>query len=212
MTPTTSTVLGRSILGCALLAAAAPAAAHHPMNGVTPSTLLEGLLSGLGHPVIGLDHLAFLLVTALLASLLSGGARFLAPLAFVAATAAGALAHVDGLQLPASEMLVALTVLVGGAAMLSGMRPAAPLLAGLLAFAGVLHGYAYGESIVGAESTPLIAYLAGFSLIQYALICGGILAVSALANRSAPAASKIMRSGGLGALAAGGLFLAVGLV
>lgn len=36
--------------------------------------------------------------------------------------------------------------------------------------AGYLHGYAYGESIIGAEETPLIAYLLGFSLMQYALV------------------------------------------
>ena len=36
-----------------------PALAHHPFGGETPRTIAEGLLSGLGHPVIGLDHLAF---------------------------------------------------------------------------------------------------------------------------------------------------------
>src|SRR5262249_29863369 len=35
--------------------------AHHVMGGKTPSTFVEGLLSGTGHPVIGPDHLAFLL-------------------------------------------------------------------------------------------------------------------------------------------------------
>jgi hypothetical protein len=35
------------------LLAAAPASAHHVMGGRTPSTFLEGLLSGLAHPVIG---------------------------------------------------------------------------------------------------------------------------------------------------------------
>ena len=43
-----------------LPAAAFPAAAHHPMGGATPGTLMEGFLSGLGHPVIGVDHLLFI--------------------------------------------------------------------------------------------------------------------------------------------------------
>ena len=33
---------------------------------------------------------------------------------------------------------------------------------------GQLHGYAYGESIVGAESSPRVGYLLGFSLVQLA--------------------------------------------
>jgi urease accessory protein len=41
-----------------------------------------------------------------------------------------------------------------------------PLSAGLAAGAGVFHGYAYGASIVGAESTPLAAYLLGLALVQ----------------------------------------------
>src|SRR5262249_58096024 len=35
-----------------------PAFAHHMMGGRTPATLGEGILSGLGHPIIGLDHFA----------------------------------------------------------------------------------------------------------------------------------------------------------
>ncbi len=38
---------------------------------------------------------------------------------------------------------------------------------------GAVHGYAYGEAIVGAESTPLLAYLCGFTLVQFAIaLCG----------------------------------------
>src|SRR5262245_66464475 len=44
------------------LLAAAPASADHVMGGRTPSTFLEGLLSGLAHPVIGPEHLGFLIV------------------------------------------------------------------------------------------------------------------------------------------------------
>src|SRR5438552_688041 len=40
--------------------AATPAFAHHVMGGRTPATFMEGLLSGLAHPLIGPDHLAFL--------------------------------------------------------------------------------------------------------------------------------------------------------
>jgi urease accessory protein len=40
---------------------------------------------------------------------------------------------------------------------------------GLSALAGLFHGYAYGESIFGAETTPLLAYLIGFTTVQLAI-------------------------------------------
>ncbi len=39
--------------------------AHHVMGGRMPATFAEGLLSGLGHPVIGIDHLAFIVAVGL---------------------------------------------------------------------------------------------------------------------------------------------------
>src|SRR5262249_62342369 len=47
-----------SVTAALALAMAEPAAAHHVMGGVMPTTAMQGLMSGLGHPVIGLDHFA----------------------------------------------------------------------------------------------------------------------------------------------------------
>ena len=54
-------------LGMATWSLAAPAFAHHPLDGKIPSNLFEGFMSGLGHPVIGLDHLAFVIAVGLIA-------------------------------------------------------------------------------------------------------------------------------------------------
>ncbi len=43
-----------------------PAFAHHVMGGKMPGTFTDGLLSGLGHPVIGLDHFAALVAVGCL--------------------------------------------------------------------------------------------------------------------------------------------------
>ena len=45
-------------------------------------------------------------------------------------------------------------------------------LLGLFALAGLLHGYALGESIVGAEPAPLAAYLIGLAVIQSGIALG----------------------------------------
>ena len=35
--------------------------AHHPLAGKEMTTFLDGLLSGLGHPILGIDHFFFIL-------------------------------------------------------------------------------------------------------------------------------------------------------
>ncbi|MDX2265788.1 MAG: HupE/UreJ family protein [Hyphomicrobiales bacterium] len=167
------------IAAAAWLAASAPAYAHHPLGGKTPDSLMEGLLSGLGHPMIGLDHFAFIVGVGLLSAYFPR--RFALIGVFIVATALGCALMVQGVALPGAEFVIAGSVLVVGAALALSVRPPAPATAALFAAAGVFHGCAYGEAIVGAEPTPLGAYLAGFALIQFA-IAG---AASMLARRLA---------------------------
>jgi urease accessory protein len=147
-----------------MLAGVSPVWAHHLMGGTTPSTFLEGLLSGLGHPVIGLDHLAFLIALGVAVGI--SGLNLLMPTLFVGMSAIGVALHLNGVTVPAAEFLVASSLLVVGAMIARAARPALSVWAGLFALAGLLHGYAYGESIFGAESTPLWAYLIGLVVIQ----------------------------------------------
>jgi urease accessory protein len=182
--------------------AAAPAFAHHAMDGKTPTTFMQGLLSGFAHPVIGFDHLAFLVALAWLVARLPLALRSGLIAAFVVGSLAGTGLHLRAFDLPASELLVALSVLVIGVAVALRRAPPAGLLWVALPVAGVLHGYAYGESIVGAEAAPLGAYLLGFALIQFVLASG----VSAfLSGLRAPALQR-------GALVAGALVAATGAV
>ena len=151
--------------------------AHHPLGGKTPATFSEGLLSGIGHPVIGVDHLAFVIAVGVAAALI--GSRFLLPLAFVVATLAGTVVHLMAIDLPAVELMIALSVAAIGVVIFSGRQIALGALAALFAVSGLFHGFAYGEAIFGAETTPMIAYLAGFGVTQYAIaVLGGTLIVS----------------------------------
>ncbi len=170
----------RLLLALPLLLAALPAQAHHAMDGKLPYSFATGLLSGLGHPVIGLDHLAFLIAAGLLC--LAHRRWLLAlPLAFMLASLAGTLLHIGEYDLPGGEALVALSVIVFAALLLWGRALPAALFALLLGVAGLFHGYAFGESIVGAEAAPLSGYLIGLGLIQYALTAGVALGFLRLA-------------------------------
>jgi urease accessory protein len=143
-----------------------PSSAHHAIGGATPSSAWEGFLSGLAHPVLGVDHLAFLVAVGLIAALHRRGE--LVSFAFVAASLVGICVHVLGLGLPSAEWMISLSVVLIGALLVTAPRSLASVIA-LVATAGIFHGYGYGESMVGAEMTPLSTYLLGLSAIQLVL-------------------------------------------
>lgn len=201
----------RLLAAAGLIFASPFAQAHHAMGGATPSTFIEGFLSGIAHPVIGLDHFAFLLVAALLSMGLRGSARYLVPASFVLATVLGTLYHLGAADLPMSEMVIALSALLGGLAVLFKRSLPALAMAGLFAVIGIFHGYAYGESIVGAEQTPLLSYLIGFALIQYTVIAGSVQLLGRLAQRSSRLQSIAVRGSAVMAAGTGAVFLALGL-
>jgi urease accessory protein len=166
---------GAVLLALVLTAGIAPAHAHHVMGGRTPATFMQGVLSGLGHPVIGLDHLAFLIAVGIAVGL--ARLSLAMPFVFVAASALGVTAHLQGLNLPGAEFLVALSVVLIGVLVARGAALAPLAWGGLFALAGLFHGYAFGESIFGAETTPLAAYLLGLVVIQGAITAGVAYAV-----------------------------------
>lgn len=161
--------LATIVLLVALLATA-PVQAHHAMGGRLPGNAWEGFFSGLAHPVIGIDHLLFVVAIGLLGSLYRQG--WLLPLSFIVAMLGGAAVRLAHWDLPQPELWVSASVLVVGLLLALPQTVAfywLPVLAGI---AGIFHGYAYGQAIVGAEMNPLWAYLFGLGLIQGAIALG----------------------------------------
>jgi urease accessory protein len=163
--------------------AAEPAFAHHLMGGRTPSTFLEGLLSGLGHPVIGIDHFAAVVAVGCLAAAHRAGAAL--AVAFVIAMMGGVALHLHGTTVPAAELLVALSVIALGAILLRLRQLPVSAALGLFVVVGLIHGYALGESIYGAERTPLAAYLIGLAIIQSGIALGAMAIARAVTRDSA---------------------------
>ena len=188
------------ILSVPFSLAAFPALAHHMMGGRTPSTFMEGLLSGLGHPVIGLDHLAFLVAIGVAVGVF--GLNLLLPIAFIVAMALGVLLHVNGAGLPGAELVVAASVLLAGGLLAWGRPLPVAAWGALFAIAGLFHGYSLGESIYGADRSALGAYLLGLVVIQSLLAIGVALLVRHYGGRLTSVAPRI----------AGALILAVGVV
>jgi len=172
-----------TLVGAALVTTAGTASAHHLMGGKTPSTFADGILSGLGHPIIGPDHLAFLVAIGVAVGV--GGLSFATPFLFLVAMASGVAAHVAAFNIPAAEMIVALSVIVAGVLLALDRRIPASGWAAIFSIAGFFHGYAYGESIYGAETMPLAAYLVGLVAVQTVLVLAIALATRAVWKVSA---------------------------
>jgi len=203
-------ILGELPVTIAAALAAVPAWAHHFMDNALPGTFVEGLLSGLGHPLIGADHAAFIVATGFFLARVNGGMWGVA--ALIAGSLLGAALHLNGIDIVGREIGVALSVIVAGGLLMGRWRIELSWLAGGLALAGALHGHAYAEAIFGAEATPLGAYLAGFTLVQL-----GVAAAAFFAHRrlivtheawAGPAAAGL----GAAAGAVGVGFLAINIV
>lgn len=152
------------------LLAASPALAHHPMGGEAPQTIFHGLISGLAHPVIGLDHLAFIVLIGLAAAFASRSMT--GPVAFIVATLAGTGVHLAGVTLPMAELVIMASVVILGALLVMGRQVSGPVALAGFAAAGIFHGWAYGEAVIGSTPMPVFAYLVGFGVIQFAIAAG----------------------------------------
>ena len=155
-----------STAGLVALSLFSPAHAHHPfgMGDSTDLSALQGLLSGIGHPLLGPDHLLFLLAIALIG--LPRPRTWVLPL--LAAGLGGSVLSqfipLPDAVAPWAEAIVSLTLAVEGLMALFAIPSS--LLLPLVA----LHGFLLGSTIVGAEPTPLFTYFLGLLIGQGALL------------------------------------------
>lgn len=148
--------------------AATPGWAHHPFEGVEPQdfSLVQGLVSGLGHPLLGTDHLVFLL--AIVVTTVLTTRRWVLPLLAIGLAGSG-LAVLVGAT-PEPGLGLALELVVGLSLVAAGLVHGGWLPAWVLLPLMGVHGFLLGEPMIGAEPTPLVAYGLGLLLSQGALL------------------------------------------
>lgn len=141
----------------------------------------DGLLAGLAHPFLGIDHVLAMLAVGFWAAQTGGRALWAVPLTFMTALAAGAWLGVSGFPLPAVETGIAASVLALGLLVAFAIR--LPLAAGmaLTSVFALFHGHAHGTELP-AMVAPL-TYGAGFLLATATLHGSGLLAALALNER-----------------------------
>jgi urease accessory protein len=160
-----------------------------------------GLMAGLTHPLVGLDHLLAMIAVGIWAGQLGGRAVWLIPLTFVSVMAAAATLASFGLLLPLMEPAIACSVLVLGLLIAGSVRLPTSLGALLVGLFAVFHGYAHGLELPQAASP--ILYGAGFVLATALLHGLGIgFARKSLQHK------MLQRIAGYSLIAASGLLLA----
>jgi urease accessory protein len=149
-----------------LAMAAAPVHAHVDKAS-------SGFVSGLLHPVFGIDHFLAMLSVGIVSAQLGGRHVWGVPSAFVVAMVSGAAAGLLGYAIPFLEMGIALSVVLLGTAIVlirnSRLVNAVYLF---VAFFGVLHGYAHGLEMPNAADP--VYYGGGFVLSTVAIHLLGV--------------------------------------
>lgn len=160
-----------------------------------------GLMAGLTHPFVGLDHLLAMFAVGIWAGQLGGRAVWLIPLTFVSVMAVAATLASFGLLLPLMEPAIACSVLVLGLLIAGSVRLPTSVCALLVSLFAVFHGYAHGLELPQAASP--ILYGAGFVLAT-ALLHGIGIGFA----RNSRQHKMLQRIAGYSLIAASGLLLA----
>ncbi len=161
----------------ALLLAPAAAFAH-------PGHDASGLMSGIAHPLTGLDHLLAMLAVGLWAAQQQGKARWALPLTFVGTLLVGGLLGFAGIQVPLMETGIAGSVLALGLLVAVAARLPMAVATTLTAVFGLAHGVAHGLELPQLASP--VAYAVGFVVATAALHAAGFAVVRFMPRAAAP--------------------------
>ncbi len=149
----------------ALLVFPSPLAAHE-------SGAAAGLLSGLLHPVSGLDHVLAMVAVGIWGTQLGPPAIWVLPVTFPMVMAFGGMFGLLGLRVPGVEVGIGLSALLLGLMVALERRPDLRAAAVLVGFFAIFHGYAHGAELPEGQSG--ILYSIGFVVSTGTLHASGI--------------------------------------
>jgi urease accessory protein len=155
-----------ALLTLLLMLVAVPAFAHEQ------SGQAAGFLTGLKHPVSGLDHVLAMISVGLWGAQLGSPAVWLLPVVFPMVMAFGGFLGLLGVPLPGTEVGIALSAILLGVMVAREARPPVWVAASLVGFFGIFHGYAHGTELPAGENALL--YSVGFVIATGCLHAVGI--------------------------------------
>ncbi len=171
----------------ALLLVPATVFAHQETGSIT------GIVSGLKHPVSGMDHILAMISVGLWGVQLGPPAVWVLPVAFPMVMAFGGMLGLMGISLPGIEIGIAVSAIVLGAMIVTESRPPLWVAAALVGFFAIFHGHAHGTELPAGSSGLLysIGFVAATGTLHGVGIAMGLVHVfrgGRLAVRAAGAA------------------------
>ena len=165
-----------------------------------------GFLSGLAHPVSGLDHVLAMVAVGLWGAQLGMPAIWVLPVAFPMMMAFGGFLGLVGIPIPGVEIGIALSAVVLGALVLGQIRLPLPAAVSIVAVFAVFHGHAHGTELAPGQNALL--YSLGF-VVSTGLLHGVGIGIG-LINRW-DAGRQVLRAAGA-LVMAGGLYFFWGAI
>jgi urease accessory protein len=187
-----------SIAGLALLTLGYSMSAQaHIQAGET-----GGFLSGVKHPLSGLDHVVAMVSVGLWGAQLGKPAIWALPVTFPLVMAVGGFLGLVGIPLPGVEVGIAASAILLGAAVLCEARPPLSLAAVLVGTFAIFHGYAHGAELPPGDSGLLysLGFIVATGFLHGCGIAGGLI-------HRWRWGQQVLRLAGGAVLAAGGVFL-----
>ena len=189
--------VGRLPLAVVILLAGAMPAFAHVQQGQA-----QGLLTGLSHPISGLDHVLAMIAVGLWGAQLGPPAVWLLPVTFPMMMAVGGFLGLAGIPLPGVEIGISLSAVLLGCMVASEARPSLMIAGMIVAFFAVFHGHAHGTELPPGQSGLL--YSIGFVIATGCLHAVGI-AIGVVHKWSA--GRIFLRFAGMAVAVAGVVFL-----
>jgi urease accessory protein len=119
-----------------------------------------GFITGLQHPVSGLDHVVAMIAVGLWGAQLGNPALWVLPVVFPMMMASGGMLGLMGIPLPGVEIGIAISAIVLGAMVFTEARLKIQLAMIIVAFFAIFHGHAHGTELPAGQSGLL--YSIGF--------------------------------------------------
>ena len=131
-----------------------------------------GFVTGLVHPVSGLDHVLAMIAVGLWGAQLGQPAIWLLPVTFPMVMAFGGMLGLMGVPLPGIEIGIAASAIILGIAVLKEMRPPLAVAAVVIGLFAIFHGHAHGTELPEGQNGLL--YSMGFVLATGTLHATGV--------------------------------------
>ena len=151
-----------------------------------------GFVSGLQHPISGLDHVVAMVAVGLWGAQLGAPAIWVLPIAFPLIMAVGGVLGVIGVPVPNVEIGIALSGIVLGLMVAFAARPPLWLAMLIVAAFAIFHGHSHGTALP-AFGVPIL-YASGFVIATGSLhLCGILIGTTS----RWPGGEAMIRGGGV---------------